>query len=1190
MTVTTALYRRYRPDSFADVIGQEHVTEPLMTALRKNRVNHAYLFSGPRGCGKTTSARILARCLNCAKGPTDTPCGVCPSCIELARGGAGSLDVIEIDAASHGGVDDARDLRERATYAPVRDRYKIFIIDEAHMVTSAGFNALLKIVEEPPEHIKFIFATTEPDKVIGTIRSRTHHYPFRLVPPEPLMAYLEQLCHQENVPVAPGVLSLVIRAGAGSVRDSLSVLDQLMAGAGPNGLDYELAVALLGYTHASLLDDVVEAIAASDAATVFRAVDRVIQTGHDPRRFVEDLLERFRDLIIVQAMPESAQAILRGMPADQIARMQSQAHNLGAAELSRAADVTNTALTEMTGATSPRLHLELLCARILLPSSEQTERGIAARIDRVERRLNYAGSDAGAPAAAAVGPAAAAPAAAAPAPAAAPAAPAAPVAPVAPVAQAAASAAVPPAVPVTPAASAAPAPASAQGAPQLQGPPSIQAAPAAEDAPGREALAAPRITTGDWPMDDAAALDRRPAPDSHGGENRGPAAQRPADSPASAAGPEQAQRQQTQHEQRQRPEPAAAQAAPSAPAPQPHAQPSSGAATAGAAPAGSHADVEVLRRAWPEVLQTLAKIKRSTWALVEPNAQVGQFDGQVLTLVFSTSGLAGAFGRADHSENLRQAIHKTIGIDCQITAMAGAGSSASSEPNPKAPTSRDIPATTTDADWGLAPNADGRGRQEPAPVHAEAAAAAPASPVPAAVPAPGNASPSSSATPAVSVPQWSGPTITPSLPDAAAPAGAGSAPGASGTAAPAAPAASVGTGSPAGASGRGLSAPAAQPVSAQEKTAHGLQQQESGDYSYPDDDWGPPLDEDAPPLDEEPPMDWEPSRQWQGSPAPSAGPEIKAPAPKPPVESAPSAAQTHAESAAPVQADRQPAPGASADPWTRAVEQTPGVWALSSESNVGKYPGAGNDRDEQPTGSAAPVYPPAAAQPPNNGGPAAGGRPSAAPGESARGERAPDPAVSAPAESAPEIAGRDVPEFEPAYAMASAPATAGHEYGAPTPAQGVRAPAVTAATDAAPVRVPVFASGPGPAMQARPAMQAGPAIQAGPKAQPGSAAQAGPAVAAARTAAPEPASEAPARGKLSLYQRLSNSPEAEAGRAKAPVRSTEEPAPYVQDIPSADDETIEESGVFGRAAVERILGGKLIEERSLGGSPLAPRY
>src|SRR3954470_23175740 len=288
-----ALYRRYRPESFAEVIGQEHVTDPLQQALRNNRVNHAYLFSGPRGCGKTTSARILARCLNCAQGPTPTPCGECQSCQDLARNGPGSIDVIEIDAASHGGVDDARELREKAFFGPASSRYKIFIIDEAHMVTSAGFNALLKIVEEPPEHIKFIFATTEPDKVIGTIRSRTHHYPFRLVPPEPLLKYLEHLCDEEQVPVAPGVLSLVIRAGGGSVRDTLSVLDQLMAGAGAAGLDYELAVSLLGYTHASLLDDVVEAIAAADASTVFSAVDRVIQTGHDPRRFVEDLLERF---------------------------------------------------------------------------------------------------------------------------------------------------------------------------------------------------------------------------------------------------------------------------------------------------------------------------------------------------------------------------------------------------------------------------------------------------------------------------------------------------------------------------------------------------------------------------------------------------------------------------------------------------------------------------------------------------------------------------------------------------------------------------------------------------------------------------------------------------------------------------------------------------------------------------------
>ncbi|KLU07968.1 DNA polymerase III subunit gamma and tau, partial [Kocuria sp. SM24M-10] len=386
--MTTALYRRYRPETFEDVIGQEHVTEPLMTALRKDRVSHAYLFSGPRGCGKTTSARILARCLNCAEGPTPTPCGRCESCRDLARDGAGSLDVIEMDAASHGGVDHARDLRERATFAPVRDRFKIFIIDEAHMVTREGFNALLKIVEEPPEHIKFIFATTEPSKVLTTIRSRTHHYPFRLVPTEPLMHYLEQLCAEEHVEVAPGVLSLVVRAGGGSVRDTLSVLDQLMAGSDERGIGYDLAVALLGYTHGALLDDVVDAFASGDAATVFRAVDRVIQTGQDPRRFVEDLLERFRDLIIVNAVPESAGNILHGMPQDQIARLRNQASQLGASELSRAADITNTALTEMTGATSPQLHLELLCARILLPSSEDTTRGVTARVDRLERRLS----------------------------------------------------------------------------------------------------------------------------------------------------------------------------------------------------------------------------------------------------------------------------------------------------------------------------------------------------------------------------------------------------------------------------------------------------------------------------------------------------------------------------------------------------------------------------------------------------------------------------------------------------------------------------------------------------------------------------------------------------------------------------------------------------------------------------------
>jgi DNA polymerase-3 subunit gamma/tau len=388
--VTTALYRRYRPQTYADVIGQEHVTEPLMQALRSGRVGHAYLFSGPRGCGKTTSARILARCLNCEQGPTPTPCGECPSCVALATGGPGSVDVIEIDAASHGGVDDARDLREKAAYGPAQSRFKVYIIDEAHMVTPQGFNALLKIVEEPPEHVKFVFATTEPEKVIGTIRSRTHHYPFRLVPPTRLSEYLESLCAREGVAVEPGVLSFVVRAGGGSVRDSLSVLDQLIAGSGPEGLTYAGAAALLGFTEAELLDAVVDALAAGDGGAVFRQLDKVIETGHDPRRFVEDLLERFRDLIIVSASEDAAAAVLRGVPEDQLTRMRQQAASFGPGELSRSADIVNAGLTELSGATAPRLQLELICARLLLPAAAGPG-GYAARLDRLERRLEMAG-------------------------------------------------------------------------------------------------------------------------------------------------------------------------------------------------------------------------------------------------------------------------------------------------------------------------------------------------------------------------------------------------------------------------------------------------------------------------------------------------------------------------------------------------------------------------------------------------------------------------------------------------------------------------------------------------------------------------------------------------------------------------------------------------------------------------------
>ena len=365
--MTTALYRRYRPDTFDEVIGQEHVTEPLKAALRANRVTHAYLFSGPRGCGKTTSARILARCLNCAQGPTDAPCGQCASCKELATGGSGSLDVVEIDAASHGGVDDARDLRERATFAPVRDRYKIFIIDEAHMVTNQGFNALLKLVEEPPEHVKFVFATTEPERVIGTIRSRTHHYPFRLVPPDVLGPYLKELCAQERVRVGDGVLPMVMRSGGGSVRDTLSVLDQLMAGAIDGEVSYATAVALLGYTDSALLDESVDALAGGDGAGAYRVVARMVESGHDPRRFVEDLLQRLRDLLIIAVAGDGARDVLSDAPADQFERMQLQAKNWGPKGLSRAADLVDEALRSMTGATSPRLQLELLVGRILVP-------------------------------------------------------------------------------------------------------------------------------------------------------------------------------------------------------------------------------------------------------------------------------------------------------------------------------------------------------------------------------------------------------------------------------------------------------------------------------------------------------------------------------------------------------------------------------------------------------------------------------------------------------------------------------------------------------------------------------------------------------------------------------------------------------------------------------------------------------
>lgn len=613
--MTTALYRRYRPDTFQQVIGQEHVTEPLMAALRANRVNHAYLFSGPRGCGKTTSARILARCLNCEQGPTDTPCGVCPSCVDLATGGSGSLDVVEIDAASHNSVEDARELRERASFAPARDTYKIFILDEAHMVTNQGFNALLKLVEEPPPHVKFIFATTEPEKVIGTIRSRTHHYPFRLVPPPVLEDYLRQLCHSEKVEVGDGVLPLVVRAGGGSVRDTLSVLDQLIGGS-DGKVDYEQAIGLLGFTDISLLDQCVDAIAARDGAACFEVVQRVVSSGHDPRRFVEDLLQRLRDLLILAVAGDQAQAALGSLPVDQLERMQVQARALGAGQLSRCADMCATALGTMVGATSPRLQLELLMARLLvvglaqpttaprsLPGggsqgaagaqgqdgagrasvgSGRTPEGSGREAARAAlQRANMAIPVlAEAPSGPGVG------------------------------------GGVGMNVPVAPSVPAAPSvPGSVPGTPSVPAGPS--AASAASSAPAaRSAAAAGPATAG------SAAQTRSAA------QAANSAAVRPAQGPG----------------------------------------------------AGSSSPSELIRNRWGEVLAKVKAASRVTNALVGANAQPGKVSGETFTLIFASPGLVRSFNSGRHPQVVAGALYEALGLRLQVQAVSDGDAAAVAEP------------------------------------------------------------------------------------------------------------------------------------------------------------------------------------------------------------------------------------------------------------------------------------------------------------------------------------------------------------------------------------------------------------------------------------------------------------------------------------------------------------------------------
>jgi DNA polymerase-3 subunit gamma/tau len=648
-----ALYRKYRPATFAEVRGQDHVTEPLRQALRSGRINHAYLFSGPRGCGKTSSARILARSLNCVNGPTPDPCGVCDSCVALAPSGPGSIDVIEIDAASHGGVDDARDLRERAFYAPVAGRFKIYIIDEAHMVTQQGFNALLKLVEEPPPHLKFIFATTEPEKVIPTIRSRTHHYPFRLMPPSVMRDLTEEILNSEHVPADPAVLPLVVRAGGGSARDTLSILDQLLAGSDADGIRYDRAVALLGYTDASLLDEIVDAFAAADGASVFRAVNRVIEGGHEPRRFATDMLDRFRDLIVLASVPDAISSGLLDVPPDRADALRGQAERYGLASLTRAADIVAVGLDQMRGATSPRLLLELMCAQVLLPAAASDERSLLARLERLE-----AGAAAGVPAAGAgrqyperrrpaQDPG------------------------MTPAGGAAADAARP--APGTQAAQPGKQPgpsAAASSDGQGRAQPSGSADGGQPPATGPQTVQPPAARTAAGAPEPPASSSQPQAP------VPAPQSQPPSGSPAAVP----------------QPPAATSAAAPSRPAPAfTHAPGAPGAPGAPAAPEprGS-VTLDMLRQAWPGVVEAI-KAKGRVAAIVIGNASVASFDEGVLTLRFPRQGDVKGFQGSKYEELLKQAIAAMFGVNVVIRAVTGGGDAPSAGRRPGQPSAPPAP-------------------------------------------------------------------------------------------------------------------------------------------------------------------------------------------------------------------------------------------------------------------------------------------------------------------------------------------------------------------------------------------------------------------------------------------------------------------------------------------------------------------